>query len=185
MKIPWRNTMASAGRGLRVAGRWAGTAAALVAVGALLAATLPGLVGYHNIIVTGGSMGHALPAGSVAVTHSVDSRDVRAGDIIAFRGSAGSATVVHRIVEVSGDGAARVATTRGDANRENDAEPLALTGRGDVIVYSIPWAGYALVYARTPAALAVLAVVGVLWSIHGWRGRNQRVGAHATRVATS
>lgn len=174
-----------AGRALRMAGRMAGYAVSIIAVGALLAVTLPGLAGYHNIVVTGGSMGRALPAGSVAVTHTVDFKDVRVGDIVTFRGSAGSATVVHRVVGISGDGEARVAATRGDANHEDDPQPLNLAGHGDVVVYSIPWAGYALVYSRTPAALAGLVLIAVAWWLLGRRNRTDRTEAHATRVATS
>ena len=68
--------------------------ALVVAIELVLFATVPGLIGFHNVTITGGSMGNALPVGSVAVTRTVAFRDVHVGDIIAFKRPGASAAVV-------------------------------------------------------------------------------------------
>ena len=172
------------GKTLGLIGRVVAYAVTFAAVCALLVVTLPAFAGYHNLVVTGGSMGRALPTGSVAVTRTTAVQDLQVGDVVAFRGSAGSATVVHRIVDISfGDGGERVATTRGDANRDNDPEPLNLAGHGDLVVYEIPWAGYAIVYAQSPVVLALLAAVVVASWILSRVNRKRRTEAHAIRLA--
>ena len=50
----------------------------------MLLVTAPGFLGYHSISVMSGSMGDALPVGSVAVTRPILAEDVREGDVVAF-----------------------------------------------------------------------------------------------------
>ena len=145
---------------LPLVARRASQIVALFAVALVLAAMLPGLVGFHNVTITGGSMGNALPVGSVAVTRTIAFRDVRVGDIIAFKRPGGSATVVHRVVEINDEGTGRTALTRGDANADNDPDALPLDqGSGDRVVYDVPWVGYAFVFMRTPGGVVALIVV--------------------------
>ena len=153
------------------------------AVFAVVAAvTAPGLVGMHTIVVTGGSMGSALPLGSVAVTRTIDMHDVRAGDVIAFRQPGAGATVIHRVVDIQNADEGLVATTKGDANAAADPEPLLMTSRGDRVVYHVPYVGYAVVYARTPVGLLVMLIVFCVLLI-----RNAPLGVrrHAAAPAVS
>ena len=166
-------------RALRLVLRVGCIAAAGGVAFALLAITLPAFAGYHNLTVTGGSMGSALPAGSVAVTRTIDFRDVEVGDIIAFRRAGAGVPVVHRVVDVREVDGVRAAVTRGDANDSDDPETLALTGHGDRVVYYVPWAGYALVFVYSPAGIIGLTVLAVATWIVRDRAR-RRTEAHAT-----
>ena len=161
--------------------RWASLMAAAVTVAALLAVTLPGLAGYHNLTITGGSMGSALPVGSVAVTRTIDIRDVRVGDVIAFNRSRGGVTIVHRVVAINQTDDGPVAVTRGDANSNDDADGLLLQhAQGDRVVYHVPWIGYVFVFAQSPGGIIALTIVGVAIVLFRPRKRSSGTEAHAT-----
>ncbi len=160
----------------RSATRIAGYVIGVVALVAVLAVTLPAFVGYHTVIITGGSMASALPVGSVAVTRTVDFEDVRPGDVIAFQRPGAALPVVHRIVEIHDTNDGRVATTKGDANAEADPQPLPLNGRGDRVAYFVPWIGYGLVFVRTPLGAALILIAGAAsWLTLGRGPRGGRV----------
>lgn len=164
---------------LRLAGSAAVYAVLFAAVGVLLAATLPAFRGFHTVTVYGGSMGESLPAGSVAVTQPVDAQALRVGDVIAIGGRRDGLPVLHRIVAIDDTDGQRVVTTRGDANETNDPQPITVEGRGDRVVYHIPWIGYFLAFARTQLGLAMLVgLPGTAWVIvqilSAWRSRARR-----------
>lgn len=142
------------------------TAAACLLI-ALLAATLPAFIGWHAITVTGGSMGSALPAGSIAVTRPIAGSAVNEGDVVVFA-RRGSTPVLHRIVELgTAEGGGRIAYTRGDANETRDPQPIALGGNGEVVVYHIPWLGYVIALVQLQAARAFVAFAAVAWCARG------------------
>ena len=167
-------------RTLLLALRAAGVIVGSVVACALLAITLPAFAGYHNLTVMGGSMGSALPTGSVAVTRTIDFSNVQVGDIIAFQRPGASIPVVHRVVDIRDVDGVRAAITRGDANLQDDPEPLALQGRGDRVVYYVPWAGYALVFVRSPGGIVALTLLAVTTWLVRDRKRSRRTEAHAT-----
>jgi signal peptidase len=126
-------------------------------VAALLAVTLPAFVGFHSVIVYGGSMGAALPTGSVAVTRPVDASDLAVGDIIAIGHGSGGLPTLHRIVAVEDAGGGRqVVTTRGDANRTNDPQSITTRGSGDRVVFHVPLVGYLVAFTRTGVGVSIL-----------------------------
>ena len=184
LEAPSRRRMArlqAVPRALWLVGRRISQIAIVVAVELVLFATVPGLIGFHNVTITGGSMGSALPVGSVAVTRTVAFRDVRVGDIIAFTHPGGSVAVVHRVVEIRESGTGRSAITRGDANADNDPEALALDqGRGDRVVYDVPYVGYAFVFVRTPGGLVVLTVLAMCSLLLRRSKHSHGTKAHAT-----
>ncbi len=167
-------------RALRLSVRAASVVIGSVVTCALLAITLPAFAGFHNLTVMGGSMGSALPTGSVAVTRTIDFRDVHVGDVIAYQRPGASIPVVHRVVEIREVDGVRAAITRGDANPQDDPETLALEGRGDRVVYHVPWAGYALVFVRSPGGIVALTVLAVAAWLFRDRKRARRTEAHAT-----
>ncbi len=138
---------------------------AFFAVAILLAATLPSFAGFHTVTVYGGSMGDALPAGSVAVTRPVDAADLEIGDVIAMGGHEAGLPILHRIVAIEEVEGGRLVTTRGDANETNDRLPITVSGRGDRLVYHIPWIGYFLAFSRSQLGLALLVgVPATVWA---------------------
>jgi len=164
--IPAMLSMPRIPRWLRVAAVTAAYAVAFFAVGVLLAATLPAFAGFHTVTVYGGSMGDALPSGSVAVTRSVDASDLALGDVVALGGREGGLPVIHRIWFIGDVDGGRLIMTRGDANRTNDPVPITVSGKGDRLLYHIPWVGYFLAFSRSALGLALLVgVPASVWAV--------------------
>jgi signal peptidase I len=99
-----------------------------------------------------GSMGEAIPPGSLVLTRSLPPSKLRVGDVITFqkpRGEAGLDT--HRIVRVDRSNGHTTYRTRGDAN--SVADPWALEFEGDQIAHrvvtSAPHLGHVLMIGRT------------------------------------
>jgi len=153
-------------RPLRVTLVVATYAVAFLAVSVLLVATLPSFADFHTVTVYGGSMGDALPTGSVAVTRPVDASDLEPGDIVALGGHQGGLPTLHRIVAIEEVDGGRLITTRGDANPTNDPLPITVSGRGDRLVYHIPWIGYFLAFSRSALGLGLLVgVPAAIWTL--------------------
>ncbi len=161
---------------------------AFAVVAILLAATLPAFAGFHTVIVYGGSMGDALPAGSVAITKPVDATALETGDIIAVGGHAGGLPILHRIVGIEEASDGRVLTTRGDKNEANDRLPISVAGQGDRLVYHIPWIGYILAFSRSALGFSLLVgiplfvwvvreIANVTGAISRRRGRREAASA--------
>ena len=130
--------------------------AAAIAACALAALLLvPSAFGVSRYAITGGSMGDALPKGSLAFTTTTTAGAARPGDVITFQPPGLSETVTHRVLHHE-DGAIR---TRGDANRAADPWRLDAAAHIERVRFHIPLAGYAVVALRGPLALALLALV--------------------------
>jgi signal peptidase len=153
----------------RLLARVCGTAvvATLACLAAALAIVLgPTLFGYEHLVMSSGSMEPALRVGSVVLTRMVDATAIGVGDVITFHPPGSRTVVTHRVVEVSTEAEGRrLLFTKGDANPVRDPEPVVVTGRIARVAWAVPYLGYVIRYARTPAGVLVLAVlplVGVL-----------------------
>lgn len=129
-------------------------AIAVVAV-LLLASVVPVAGGFKSFVVQSGSMEPAIRTGSVVVVKPADSYQV--GDVITFgpRTKTKSPTT-HRIMEVKADGNF---VTRGDAN---NAEDMRTVNRYEIIgkvIFSVPYAGYAVAAAQKPWGFGLIIVV--------------------------
>lgn len=155
--IQW-NTLSFVLRG--TAGLLSGLA--VLAVGAYAALLL---LGYRPVAVYSGSMAPAVETGSLAIERSVLASDVRVGDVITFGNPyAPDRLVTHRVVEMLHSRDGRVGyRTKGDANARRDPWTIELPAQVGKVHGSIPYAGYALVYARTrevrSAAIGLLALL--------------------------
>jgi hypothetical protein len=74
------------------------------------------------VTVLSGSMAPAYPTDSVLAVEPVPATDVRAGDVIAYRVDPDTPMVTHRVIEVR---TGPVFVTKGDANEDPDAKPVA------------------------------------------------------------
>jgi signal peptidase len=149
---------------------------ALLALLALAAAMLlPPVAGLERYVITGGSMGDALPRGSIAYEEVVPVARIGAGDVITYRPPNHSALVTHRVVWIGRDGlGARLLRTRGDANPERDPWTFRLNRSEQArVVFHLPLAGYALAalsvhWVRVavlggPALLIAICAFGGAW----------------------
>ena len=99
-----------------------------------------------------GSMGEAIPPGSLVLTRSVPPATLRVGDVITFQKPKGEAGLdTHRIVRVDRSNGHTTYRTKGDANPV--ADPWALEFEGDQIAHrvvaSAPHLGHVLTIGRT------------------------------------
>ena len=154
---------------------------AVLGVAALLAvAFVPTLFGARSMIVTSGSMGKAMPVGSVAVTRMVDARAIAVGDVISFRHPSTPNTVTHRVVAIHNDGGVIVFTTKGDANPAPDPEPVRVSGTIDRLEHVVPFAGYVVRYARSPYGVVLFVLVPLAGLVY----ERKRDAAAKARAAT-
>src|SRR3954447_6808464 len=156
----------------------------LLAIAVLMLA--PPLLGYQRYVITGGSMGAALPRGSIAYEEVVPTERIRRGDVITYRPPAGDRLLTHRVVWIGqGRNGVREYRTRGDANPAPDHRAFLLPNDGQArVVFHVPLGGYALaplsigggriaVIGAPPRGTALVAFAR-LWRL---RRRNRAQGA--------
>ena len=146
------------GKAARAAG-WTYLAAALALVVLLVVPAILSLFGFRAYVVYGGSMGASLPNGSIGITRQIDAESIDIGDVVALKKSSHSLPVLHRVIAIDTSSGTAKFVTQGDANKEPDAEPVALQGPGDKVVFSIPWLGYLVHFARSGAGRALLLII--------------------------
>jgi signal peptidase len=126
-------------------------------------AAVPRIFGYPTLVVTGGSMGEALPLGSIAITQTVSAGEVRKGDIVvtARENDGEEVTVAHRVERIDDEGASLALTTRGDENEAQDPVPFVAPKAQGVhkVIGHVPYAGYVIEFARTPLGWALVVLL--------------------------
>ena len=140
--------------------RTAGLATGLAVLTALLYGTLFA-VGYRPVAVYSGSMEPDLAVGSLAFVQRVPSDEIDVGDVITFSDPYQPGRLVtHRVVEtVERPEGGLAYRTKGDANLERDPWTIALGEQGGRVAFDVPYAGYALWYAKTREARTALIVL--------------------------
>ena len=139
-----------------------GTLILLGVIAAFLPLTLPRLMGYEIYEVVSGSMEPEIPVGSAIYVKAAQPEEVEAGDVIAF--SKGSSVVTHRVEEnryVEGE-----FVTKGDANKEEDMEPVAYGSLIGRVERHIPALGIVMTLRASNTGklyAALLALCGVLF----------------------
>ena len=99
----------------------AGTLILLGVIAFYLPVSIAHAKGYEVYNVVSGSMEPAIPVGSVIYVETLRPEEVAEGDVIAFHG--GDSVIAHRVVKNRvGEGEF---ITKGDANAENDMNPVA------------------------------------------------------------
>jgi signal peptidase len=140
-------------RALRVAG--AAGLVVLAALGALM--LMPPILGYERYVIAGGSMGGAVPRGSIAYERRVPVERLRTGDVITY--THGGARVTHRIAWTGRDPEGRrLFQTRGDANQAPDPWRFTLPRPTQPVVrFHVPLAGY-LLAALSERGVRIVAI---------------------------
>jgi signal peptidase len=179
-------------RRLRVAARVVLGLMMVVVVAAMAVATVPNVLGYRTLAVTGGSMGASLPLGSVAITEGTPGDEIGIGDIIVARRDDGDngEPIAHRVTEIGQESGRTVFWTKGDANSSQDPTGVLLGPSGEALVVKghVPYVGYIVHFVQAPIgwALFVLAPAGLIslaalrgiWRLpmHGERPRPRATG---------
>jgi signal peptidase len=124
----------------------------------IAAVTVPLATGYRTYVIYGSSMEPAIRVGSLVITSPADKGDIEVSDVVAFRAANGT-TVTHRVVAIREDGGQRHFKTKGDAS--DDADPRETTFENGVrkVLFTAPYAGYFVDFARSPPGIAALIVL--------------------------
>ena len=139
---------------------------------------VPGVVGAeHSFVVLTASMTPAIAPGDVVIVDERDPATIAEGDVITFVRGGNEVPVTHRVIDVV-DGPTGIAfETQGDANGGPDASLVPGENVLGVVAITIPYIGYVIQFADSPAGFAALVVVpfgllllSELWSIA--RARN-------------
>ena len=96
--------------------------------------------------------------GGIVIITPSDSYAV--GDVITFgKDTKTQIPTTHRIVAIDGQGAQRMFSTKGDANEEADPTPTRLPDVDGKVLFTVPYLGYILDFAKKPLGFVLL--VGV------------------------
>jgi signal peptidase I len=143
---------------------------------ALVAAILVALVlgrlvpffGGTTLVVSGPSMGEAVPIGAAAVATPVDPRDLAVGDIVSMKVGARQAIFTHRVIRIVDRDGEVWLETKGDANPDPDPAIVpasAVIGRVSLVV---PDAGYLLALLSTVFGLAFIVGLAAFLITGAW-----------------
>ena len=123
--------------------------------------TVPKLLGYEVYAVVSGSMEPEIPTGSLVFVKYEEPQHVQAEDVIAFYGGPGSDVIItHRVVDnrvVMGE-----FITKGDANKQNDMNPIDYDEFIGTVRLSIPGFGVAADFLTGPEGKVVAVCLIVL-----------------------
>lgn len=143
-----------------------GTAILIFVILLCIPFTIPKVLEGQIYTVVSGSMEPEIPIGSLVYVDGVEPEDVQVEDVIAFYGGRdANAIITHRVVEnrvVVGE-----FITKGDANQENDLNPVnyhELIGR---VEWSVPEVGMiAQILTGTEGKITAGSLIGLAVVLH-------------------
>jgi signal peptidase I len=136
----------------------------------------PGLIllHYEPMVIVTGSMQKTIPVGSLVVDQKVNPQQLEVGDVISFQKPLGAKGIdTHRIVAIKNDHGKRLYRTKGDSNPISDPwvisfDPGTAAHR---MVFSVPYAGNALIFARSPLGrISLIAFVCLILLLGIFKG---------------
>jgi len=129
----------------------AGGALCIVLVVAALA------FGVSIVLFSTGSMSPTIPAGAAALVREVPVASVEVGDVVTVD-RPGRLPITHRVVAISGSGADRELTLRGDANPADDAAPYRVSSVR-LVLFAVPGIAAVIAALGDPLVLGALTLV--------------------------
>ena len=118
------------------------------------------LVGLQVFHVVSPSMEPTYSEGDLLYVKAVDPDSVKVGDPITFVLNEDLVVATHRVVAIDGEN--RQFTTKGDANKTEDAAPVHFNNLIGVPVFSIPLLGYVSAYIQSPPGMYVAIGLGAV-----------------------
>jgi signal peptidase len=113
---------------------------------------------YKVLVVQSGSMEPKIKTGSIVVVKP--EKDFKIGDVITFGPySKTKAPTTHRIYDVKVVGGETVYITKGDANNAPDTREIKKADIVGKVLFSVPYLGYAVDFAKKPIGFALLIIV--------------------------
>lgn len=118
------------------------------------------LVGLQVFNVISGSMEPTYSVGDLIYVKTVDPDSVKVGDPITFVLNDDLVVATHRVTAIDSEN--RQFTTKGDANKTDDAAPVHFNNLIGVPVFAIPLLGYVSAYIQSPPGMYVAIALGVV-----------------------
>lgn len=131
------------------------------------------------LVVTSGSMGPAMPEGSVALARSVPASHVEHGDVVSVVRSDG-VRVTHRVVGKEVEARTASLILQGDENVMPDPEAY-VAAEVDRVFLDVPSAGYVLLWLSSAPGLMSLMAVLVMVMLLGFQHDGRRGGRRKRR----
>lgn len=130
----------------------------LSAVTFLLIVLFPIKGNYQIKIVQSGSMEPSIKTGSIVVIKSRENYAV--GDVVTFgKDTKEDIPTTHRIVSSRAIEGVIVFTTKGDANKSSDIKEIREDEIHGKVLFSVPFLGYMIDFARKPIGFVILIVI--------------------------
>jgi len=124
----------------------------------LITSVLPITGNYKVMVVQSGSMAPAIKMGSVVAVKPAE--DYKIGDIITFGPySRTKSPTTHRIYDIKVVNGQPRYITKGDANNAPDTREVAKKEIIGKVLFSVPYLGYAVAFAKKPLGFALIIIV--------------------------
>ncbi|MDO8610444.1 MAG: signal peptidase I [bacterium] len=118
--------------------------------------------GYRSYLVQSGSMEPAIMTGDIIVIHSQN--DYVKNDVVTFH-STDNRIVTHRIMDIVDKNEQTIITTKGDANRSEDADTITKDKIIGKVSFIIPKLGYLVAFSKSLPGLIILAIIPIIMFI--------------------
>jgi len=131
----------------------------LVLVGGLVAASTFNIPGaYKFLVVRSGSMEPAIKQMGIVVVKP--SEEYRKGEVITVADPVDpEITVTHRIFDIEETEGEKLFVTKGDANDSPDSEKVGEEQIWGKVVFTLPYLGYPVSFAKTMEGLILLVII--------------------------
>jgi signal peptidase I len=130
-----------------------------LAVGAILAAGAPRVLGFTSLTVLSGSMEPAIETGDIVVGQPIRAERAEVGDVVSFREPGTQRLVTHRVRSIRIAGGSAHLTTKGDANNAPERWTISRRGKVSRALYRLPKLGYARSLLEGPLGRFGLIVI--------------------------
>ena len=113
------------------------------------------------VVVTSESMEPTIYMGDLLIIQARAQEDIHLLDIVVYQDTTyhPDGPIVHRIVMIEEIHGVTYYTTRGDNNSANDEGVRTYEEIVGVVIMTIPWVGHISLFLRTPAGIAVMALI--------------------------
>ena len=140
---------------------------AVIALGLLLVVSMVPIPGNIEVkIVQSGSMAPAIKTGALTVVKPLARYAV--GDVIMFgKGTKTEVPTTHRIIADEVRNGVFYYTTKGDANEDQEPQPVSQREVKGKVLFSIPYLGYLLDFAKKPLGFILLVGVPAMLVVFG------------------
>ena len=124
----------------------------------LIVSVFPITGNYKFLVVQSGSMEPTIKMGAILMTKPT--KDYKIGDIITFKNPEKEQELVsHRIVDLELKNGKTYYTTKGDANEDPDTGKVAKDEVVGKVLFSVPYLGFAVDFAKRPIGFALIIIV--------------------------